>query len=122
MLARKAAETKRPLTVEDHRELDRIHVAKKTTAVSDALRFPDGEAFEADLTALLSSDVEASGETVAITNAMPATRTLNSCIRSTMPLAVPPPRRKSSTISAFWFSRTARRLRLIISIFPDPDT
>ena len=63
-----------------------------------------------------------SGDTVAITNAMPVTSTLNSRISSTMPLAVPPPRRKSSTIRAFWFSRTARRLRLIISMLPEPDT
>ena len=56
----------RPITVEHHKELNKVHVKKKTTAVSDALRFPDGEAFEADLASLLTGDVEASGETVVI--------------------------------------------------------
>lgn len=56
----------RPITVQDHKELSRIHAAKKTTAVSDALGFPDGDQFEADLTEILQSDVEASGETVVI--------------------------------------------------------
>jgi diguanylate cyclase (GGDEF)-like protein len=67
MSARKAsAEAKRPITVEDHKELNRVHVAKKTTAVSDALKFPDGDQFEADLTEIFNSDAEASGEIVAI--------------------------------------------------------
>ena len=67
MSARKAsAEAKRPITVEDHKELSRIHAAKKTTAVSDALKFPDGDQFEADLTEIFNSDAEASGEIVAI--------------------------------------------------------
>ena len=39
-----------------------------------------------------------------------------------MPFAVPPPLRKSSTIRARWFSFTARRLRLIVSILPLPET
>ena len=56
----------RPITVEDHRELNRIHVAKKTTAVSDALGFPNGDQFETDLSAILQSDAEASGEIVVI--------------------------------------------------------
>ena len=63
-----------------------------------------------------------SGAAVLITNAIPTTFTLNSRISSTMPPAVPPPFRKSSTISAFWFSFTARRLRLIVSILPLPET
>jgi diguanylate cyclase (GGDEF)-like protein len=67
MSARKAsAETKRPITVEDHKELNRIHVARKTTAVSDALKFPNGDQFESDLTEIFNSDAEASGEIVAI--------------------------------------------------------
>ena len=66
MPAKKATENARPITVEDHKELNRKHVQKKTTAVSDALGFPDGDAFEADLTELLKSDVESSGETVVI--------------------------------------------------------
>ena len=66
MSAKKVTVPAHPVTVEDHKELNRAHIRKNSTAVSDALRFPDGEAFEADLTALLASDVEASGETVAI--------------------------------------------------------
>ena len=67
MSARKAVpETKRPVTVADHRELGRIHAAKKTTAVSDALKFPDGDQFEADLAEIFSSDAESSGEIIAI--------------------------------------------------------
>ena len=67
MSARKTVpETRRPITVADHRELGRIHAAKKTTAVSDALKFPDGDQFEADLAAIFSSDAESSGEIIAI--------------------------------------------------------
>ena len=67
MSARKnVPETKRPITVADHRELNRIHAAKKTTAVSDALKFPDGDQFEADLAEIFSSDAESSGESIAI--------------------------------------------------------
>ena len=67
MSARKTApEIKRPITVADHRELGRIHAAKKTTAVSDALKFPDGDQFEADLVEIFSSDAESSGEIIAI--------------------------------------------------------
>ena len=67
MSARKtAAEAKHPITVEDHKELSRLHAAKKTTAVSDALQFPDGDQFEADLTEIFDSDAESSGEIVAI--------------------------------------------------------
>ena len=63
-----------------------------------------------------------SGAAVAMTNAIPDTLTLNSLISSTMPRAVPPPFRKSSTISARWFSFTALRLKLMVSIFPLPET
>ena len=67
MSARKnVPETKRPITVADHRELNRIHAAKKTTAVSDALKFPDGDQFEADLAEIFSSDAESSGDIIAI--------------------------------------------------------
>lgn len=67
MSARKnVPEAKRPVTVADHRELNRIHAAKKTTAVSDALKFPDGDQFEADLAEIFSSDAESSGEIIAI--------------------------------------------------------
>lgn len=67
MSARKAVpEAKRPVTVADHRELNRIHAAKKTTAVSDALKFPDGDQFEADLAEIFSSDAESSGDIIAI--------------------------------------------------------
>ena len=66
MSAARNTGNKRPITMEDHKELNRIHVQKKTTAVSDALNFPDGDQFEADLTEIFNSDAEASGETVAI--------------------------------------------------------
>ena len=67
MSARKnVPEAKRPVTVADHRELNRIHAAKKTTAVSDALKFPDGDQFEADLAEIFSSDAESSGDIIAI--------------------------------------------------------
>ena len=59
-------EEKRPITVEDHRELARKHAERKVSAVNDALQFPAGDAFEEELTAILNSDAEASGETVAI--------------------------------------------------------
>ena len=67
MSARKnVPEAKRPVTVADHRELNRIHAAKKTTAASHALKFPDGDQFEADLAEIFSSDAESSGEIIAI--------------------------------------------------------
>jgi len=66
MSAKKSVETKRPITVEDHKELNRIHEQKKTTAVSDALQFPNGDQFEADLTEIFGSDAESSGEIIAI--------------------------------------------------------
>jgi len=59
-------ETKHPITVEDHKELNRTHIAKKTTAVSDALKFASGDQFDADLDEIFSGDAEASGEIVAI--------------------------------------------------------
>jgi diguanylate cyclase (GGDEF)-like protein len=60
------SEEKRPITVEDHKELARKHAERKVSAVNDALQFPTGDAFEEELNAILNSDVEASGEIVAI--------------------------------------------------------
>ena len=56
----------RPITVEEHKELGKRQKEKKQSAVNDALQFPIGDQFDKDLAALLESDVEASGETVAI--------------------------------------------------------
>ena len=63
---KKQEEEKRPITVEDHKGLGKIHAEKKITAVNDALRFPTGDAFEEDLNSILNSDAEANGEVVAI--------------------------------------------------------
>jgi len=57
---------KRPITMEDHREQGRRHAERKLTAVNDALQFPTGDAFEEDLNSIMSADVEADGEVVAI--------------------------------------------------------
>ena len=59
-------ETARPITVADHQELGRRHVAEKKTAVNDALQFPVGEQFDADLAEILNSGAEENGEVVAI--------------------------------------------------------
>ncbi|MCR5323496.1 MAG: diguanylate cyclase [Lachnospiraceae bacterium] len=59
-------ETKRPITVDDHKELNRINTEKKRTAVNDALKLPTGDRFEADLTEILAGDSEERGETVVI--------------------------------------------------------
>ncbi len=59
-------ENRHPRTVEDHRELNRVHIAKKTTAVSDALKFPNGDQFDTDLTEIFAGDAESSGEIIAI--------------------------------------------------------
>ena len=59
-------EGKRPITVEDHKELGRKHSERKVTAVNDALQFPVGDAFDADLNDIMNSDAEANGEVVAI--------------------------------------------------------
>ena len=56
----------RPFTVSDHKELNRRNTERKLTAVNDALQFPVGDQFDADLTAILTSDAEANGEVVAI--------------------------------------------------------
>ena len=60
------SEEKRPITVEDHKEVARKHAERKVSAVNDALQFPTGDAFEEELNAILNSDMEASGEIVAI--------------------------------------------------------
>ena len=62
----KKSEESRPITVEDHKELARRHAERKVSAVNDALQFPNGDAFEEDLNAILNSDAESNGETVAI--------------------------------------------------------
>jgi len=59
-------EEKRPITVEDHREVAKRHAERKISAVNDALQFPGGDIFEEDLNDILNSDAEASGEVVAI--------------------------------------------------------
>ena len=45
-MKKQSAETKRPFTVEEHKELGRIHAEKKISAVNDALGFPTGDAFD----------------------------------------------------------------------------
>ena len=65
-MAKKVEEGKRPITVEDHKELNRKNNARNLTAVNDALKFPDGDAFEKDLQAYLESDAEANGENIII--------------------------------------------------------
>jgi len=54
------------ITVEDHKNIDKRHAEKKMTAVNDVLKFPDGNAFEKDITEILESDAEEEGETVVI--------------------------------------------------------
>ncbi|MCR5389377.1 MAG: diguanylate cyclase [Lachnospiraceae bacterium] len=57
---------KRPITVEDHKEVEKKNTERKITAVNDALKLPMGDEFEKDLTEILDSDAEANGETVVI--------------------------------------------------------
>ena len=57
---------KRPITVEDHKNVAKRHAERKISAVNDALQFPAGEAFEDDLGSILNSDAESNGEVVAI--------------------------------------------------------
>ena len=63
---KKQENEKRPITVEDHKELGKRNAARKLTAVNDALQFPVGDQFEEDLNEILNSDAEANGEVVAI--------------------------------------------------------
>ncbi len=62
----KTTEESRPTTVADHQALGRRHAELRITSVNDALQFPTGEQFDADLTDLLNSDAEENGEVVAI--------------------------------------------------------
>ena len=62
----KKQEVTHPVTVEEHRDLGRIHAEKKITAVNDALNFPTGDAFEEEISSILNSDAEANGEVVVI--------------------------------------------------------
>ena len=62
----KKGEEKRPITVEDHKELGRRHAERKVSAVNDALQFPTGDDFDEALEGILNSDAEANGEVVAI--------------------------------------------------------
>ena len=55
-----------PITVDEHMELGKKNEQKKLNAVNEALKFPTGDQFEKDLTEILASDCEASGETVVI--------------------------------------------------------
>ncbi len=57
---------KRPLTVSDHQALEKEHREKNISAVNDALHFPVGDQFDTDLTEILNSGAEESGEVVAI--------------------------------------------------------
>jgi len=68
IMAKKTVENEnnRPITVEDHKELNKKHEKLNKNAVNLALGFPNGEAFEKDLTELLDSDCESNGETVVI--------------------------------------------------------
>lgn len=59
-------EEMRPITVEDHRTQGKAHEAKNDNAVNLTLNFPTGDAFEKDLTELLSGDYEEKGETIVI--------------------------------------------------------
>ncbi len=61
-----AKKVNRPITVEDHINLGKEHAKKNLNAVNEALKFPGGEDFEKDLTAILESDYEEMGETVVI--------------------------------------------------------
>ena len=66
MSEKRVSKARRPVTVEDHRELNRIHTARNITAVSEALQFPNGDQFEADLNELFAGDAEERGEIAAI--------------------------------------------------------
>ncbi|MCR5250767.1 MAG: diguanylate cyclase [Lachnospiraceae bacterium] len=67
-MARKKAENEapRPITVADHQELNRKNNKQNRSAVNDALKFPQGEQFDQDLTEILEGDSEEKGETVVI--------------------------------------------------------
>ncbi len=62
----KASAPSHPVTVAEHRQVGKAHAARSNNAVNEALQFPTGDDFEADLTAILDGDYEQSGETVVI--------------------------------------------------------
>ncbi len=66
MTKQENSQEKRPFTIADHQALGRRNAERKLTAVNDALGFPVGEQFDADLAELLSSGAEESGEVIAI--------------------------------------------------------
>ncbi len=59
-------EPPRPVTMEEHRELGRYNEQRKRTAVNDALGFPTGDRFEADLNDMLGGEAESSGDVIVI--------------------------------------------------------
>lgn len=59
-------EPPRPITVAEHMELGRYNEQRKRTTVNDALGFPTGDQFEADLSELLGGDAESSGDVIVI--------------------------------------------------------
>lgn len=60
------AEAPHPVTMQEHRELGRYNEQRKRTAVNDALQFPTGDQFEADLTDMLDGEAESSGDVIVI--------------------------------------------------------
>ena len=66
MQTKKTTETKHPITVQDHMEVDQKNRAKKINKVNEVLNIPTGDRFEQDLTELLDSDAEANGESIVI--------------------------------------------------------
>ena len=59
-------EAPRPISMEEHRQLGRENERRKRTAVNDALQFPTGDQFEADLNDMLGGDAESSGDVIVI--------------------------------------------------------
>lgn len=55
-----------PVTVEDHKELNRRNTEKKRTTVNDVLQFPTGDQFEIDLTEILTTTTDETSDTIAI--------------------------------------------------------
>lgn len=65
-MTQKKTEPIRPITVDEHRTLDNLNRKAGQNAVSEALGFPFGEAFEKDLTEILNGNFEEMGENVII--------------------------------------------------------
>ena len=59
-------EPPRPITMEEHMELGKYNDQRKRTAVNDALQFPTGVQFEADLNDMLGGEAESSGDVIVI--------------------------------------------------------